>query len=77
VGTVHLCVMELERDRKGIPEQFLSISSPDDEGVIEDAAVHAHSTVDFGIDDGGGSDDHAAFGQIPVLAAFCNLCGVA
>ena len=73
MGTVHLGVMELEGDGEGISEKFLAVFAPDDKGIIENAAVHAHSTVDFGIDDGGSADDHGVFGQIVVLAGFGDL----
>ena len=63
VSTIHLRVMELERDGQVIPKSFLSISPPDDERIIENAAVHTNSSVDFRIYDGGSADDHTFFGQ--------------
>jgi len=44
---IHLRVVELERDRKVISESFLSIFSPDNKRIVENAAVHTNSTVDF------------------------------
>lgn len=63
VSTIHLRVMELERAGQVIPKSFLSISPPDDERIIENAAVHTNSSVDFRIYDGGSADDHTFFGR--------------
>ena len=73
---VHLGVVELERDGKIVPEQLLPVPAPDQKGIVENTAVHSYGTVDFGVDDGRGADDHAGFGQIPVLTAFCHLGSV-
>ena len=62
VCAVHLRVMELEREGQVIPKPFLFVSPPDDERIIENAAVHADSSVDFRIYDGGSADDHTVFG---------------
>lgn len=66
---VHLRVVEL----KGYPERGfenpLAVSAPDNERIIENAAVHADGTVDFGIHNGGCPDNHA-FRQIVVFAVF-------
>ena len=76
VGTVHLSVVELEGEGQGVPEQLLFIPAPDQEGIVENAAVHAYSTVNLGVDDGRGADDHTGFGQIPILAGGGNLGGM-
>ena len=76
VGTVHLGVVELEGDGKIVSEQLLLIPAPDQKRIVENPAVHTHGAVDLGIHDGGGADDHAALGQIPVLAAVRNLPGI-
>lgn len=41
------------------------IFAPDDKRVVENTAVHTDGTVNFGIHDGGGADDHAV-GQVVV-----------
>lgn len=47
------------------------IFSPDDKRVVENTAVHADGTVNLGIHDGVGADDHAV-GQVVVFTAFRN-----
>lgn len=76
VGTIHLGVMKLEGNGQIIPEQLPSISAPEQEGIVKNSAVHAHDAVQFGIRDGGSADDNAAFRQILILTAFCNLGGL-
>lgn len=58
VSAVHLRVMELERERQVIPKPFLFVSAPNNKGIVENAAVHTNSSVDFRIYDGGSADDH-------------------
>ena len=45
------------------------IFAPDDEWIVENAAVHADSTINFGIHNGGCADDHAV-GQVVIFTAF-------
>ena len=47
------------------------IFAPNDKRVVENTAVHADGTVNLGIHDGGGADDHAV-GQVVVFTAFRN-----
>lgn len=72
VGTVHLGVMELERQLQRRFENAPVVPAPDEEGGVENAAVHADGTVKLGIHDGGGTDDHTV-GEIMVLAALRRL----
>ena len=65
--------MELKGEGQIIPKPFLSVSPPDNEGIIENAAVHTDCSVDFRIYDGGSTNDHAVFGQISVLTACGDL----
>ena len=74
MGAVHLGMMELEGDRQGRPEKAPFILAPDDERVIEDAAVHTHCSINVISGQGGGADDHI-FLQVVVLAALPNLGG--
>ena len=62
MGAVHLAVVELEGNGQGIPEQLSAITAPEQEGVVENTAVHANNTVELGVDYGGSADDHAVFG---------------
>lgn len=66
---VHLSMVELERQLQPCPEKPLMIFAPDDEWIVENAAVHAGGAVDLGIHDGGGADDHAV-GQIVIFTDF-------
>ena len=70
--TVHLGVVELKRQLQRRPEKPPVIFAPDDERVVENAAVHADSPVDFGIHNGGCTDHHAVC-QIVIFAAFRHL----
>lgn len=54
--------MELEREGQVIPKPFLFVSAPNNKGIVENAAVHTNSSVDFRIYDGGSADDHTVFG---------------
>ena len=66
---VHLSMVELERQLQRRSEKPLTIFAPDDKRIVENAAVHAHGAVYFGIHNGGCAYDHA-FGQIVIFAAF-------
>ena len=76
MGAVHLGVMELEGNRQFVAEPLLPVSAPEQEGVVIDTAVHAYHAVNFRIHNGGGTDDHAVFRQIPVGAGFRHLSGI-
>ena len=52
VCAVHLGVVKLERQLQRRPEKPLMIFAPDDEWIVENAAVHADSPVDFSIHNG-------------------------
>ena len=69
---VHLGVVKLEREFQRRPEKTFLIFAPDEEWIVENAAVHADGTVKLGIHDGGGTDDHTV-GEIMVLAALRRL----
>ena len=73
--SVHLSVVELEGYGQIVSEKFLSVPAPDDEGIIEYAAVHAHSAVDFGVNYCGCADDHGVFRQVTVETSVRNFCG--
>ena len=64
--------MELERQLQRRFENAPVVPAPDEEGGVENAAVHADGTVKLGIHDGGGTDDHTV-GEIMVLAALRRL----
>ena len=69
---VHLGVVKLERELQRRPEKSFLIFVPDEEWIVENAAVHADGPVDFGIHDGGGADDHAVR-QVVIFTALCRL----
>ena len=58
VRAVHLRVMELERELQRRFEESLAVFAPNEKGIVENAAVHAHGSVKLRIHDGGGADDH-------------------
>ena len=62
VCAVHLRVMELEGEGQVIPKPFLFVSAPNNKWIIENAAVHTNSSVNFRIYDSGSADDHTIFG---------------
>lgn len=72
MGAVHLRMVELERDGEHRPEQPPPVLAPDQERIVEYAAVHAHGTVDLVLRKGRGADDHAVR-QVVVLARFGDL----
>ena len=76
MGAVHLGVVKLEENGQMIPEAFLPVFAPDQKGIVENAAVHTDGTINLGIHNGGGTDDHTGFRQIPVLTGFCYLDGL-
>lgn len=47
MGAVHLGVVELERDRKRSFQPTAPVFAPDQERIVEYAAVHTHGTVYF------------------------------
>ncbi len=62
VSAIHLRMMELERKGKVISKPFLFVSAPNDKRIIENAAIHTDSSVNFRIYDSGSADDHTVFG---------------
>ena len=68
MGTIHLRMVKLERYGQLVPKPLFSVFAPDDERIIEHAAIHADSPVDFGIDNGRGADNHAISRQVVVPA---------
>ena len=52
VRAIHLGVVKLERQLQRRPKKTLMILTPDEKRVIENAAVHADSPVDFSIHNG-------------------------
>ena len=58
---VHLDMMELEGDRQSGLEQPLAILSPCQEGIIEDATVLVHDTVEFRLYHSRSANQHIAF----------------
>ena len=69
---VHLGVVKLERQLQHCPKKSFMIFTPNEKRAVENTAVHADSSIDFRIYDGGGADDHA-FDQVIVRTAFRNL----
>ena len=72
MSSIHLRVVELERNRQFIAEKFSPETAPNHKRVVENAGIHADSAIDFGVDDGRRADDHAVLGQVPVLTTFCD-----
>ena len=60
VGSVHLSVVELKWECKVVAKESLFVSAPDDERIIENAAVHTYCAIKFCVDDCWSTDDHAA-----------------
>ena len=69
---VHLRVVELEGDGQHRFQELPAVASPDEKGIVEDAAVHAHRAVNIRVHDGARADDHA-LGQVVVGAGFGHL----
>lgn len=59
MGTVHLRMVELERNRQIIPKPPLFIASPNHKRIVENPAVHTHRTVNFRINYRRSADNHA------------------
>lgn len=65
MGTVHLSVVELKRHAKHRPEQPSAVLAPNQEGVVEYAAVHTHCAVYVVLRECRSANDHAV-GQVVV-----------
>ena len=76
MSAIHLRVMKLKGDGQSIPEELFSVFSPYDERIVKNTAVHAHGAIQLRIDNGGGSDDHAARGEVSVLCGFGGPGGI-
>ena len=74
--TIHLSMMELERNRKVIPEESFPISAPEQKGIVINTTVHADNAVQLSIYYGGGTNHHAVFRQISVLYRFSCYAGI-
>jgi len=66
VGAVHLGVVELERNGQSRFQEAFAVAAPDDEGVVEDAAVHADGAVNIILRQGRCADYHTV-GDVVVL----------
>ena len=70
--TIHLGMVKLKgHDQRPFP-QTPSVFAPNQKGIIEYAAVHAHGSVYLVPGEGGSAYDHAV-GQVVVFAGFCDL----
>ena len=56
---VHLGMMKLERHCELTAKKASAVPTPNQERIVENAAVHAHGPVELRIHDGRGADDHA------------------
>ena len=72
VGTVHLRVVELKRHAKRRPKQPLAVLAPNQEGVVEHTAVHAHCTVNVVLCECRSANHHTV-GQVVVRTRICHL----
>ena len=50
-----------------------AVSAPDDKGIVENSAVHSHSSIKLRINNSGCADYHFVM-YIVIFAAFGNLC---
>ncbi len=76
MGAVHLGVVELERDRKRSFQPTAPVFAPDQERIVEYAAVHTHGAVYFILRQRRGADDHA-ISQVMVRTCLGHLPGQA
>ena len=76
MGTIHLGMMELKGDGQLVAEPFLSVTSPDEERIVEDATVHANGSVYLRINNGRRAYHDTIIGENFVLACCSNLCGM-
>lgn len=74
MSSVHLCMMELERNSQVFPEKTLFESSPYQERIIENTAIHAYCSIYLVVYECRGADHHA-LRQIMVSAGFSHLLG--
>ena len=72
LSPIHLSVVELEGDLESRPEEAAFVASPNEERIVEDAAIHADCAVDVVLRQSRRADDHRV-GQVMVLAALCHL----
>ena len=72
MGAVHLRVVELERDGERRFKEPPPVAAPDQERIVEHAAVHAHGPVDRVLRQRRGADHHAVC-QVVVLARLGDL----
>ena len=75
VGAIHLGVMELEGYGEHCLPPLALVLAPYEEGVIEDAAIHAHGTVNLVLCQGLSADGHTARRQVVVGATLGYLTG--
>ena len=74
VRAVHLRVVKLEGDGQCGAQEAAPVFAPDEEGVVEQAAVHAHGAVDVVARQRGGAYHHAV-GQVVADARAGYLAG--
>ena len=69
---VHLGVVELEGDGESCLEEAALVLPPNEEGIVEDATIHADCTIDVILRQSRSADDHVVR-QVVIGAGFSNL----
>ena len=72
VGTIHLGVVELEGNLEGRLEEAASVLAPNEERIVEDAAIHTDCAVDVVPSQSRCADNHAV-GQVVIATTLSNL----
>ena len=73
MSTVHLGVVELERYGQGGLEPRSLVLTPNHKRIVEYAAIHTHSTVNFILRQSRGADHHTLGREVMVGAALRHL----
>ena len=69
---IHLRVMELEGNSEYCLEEASFVLSPNEEGIVEDATIHADCAINFVLRQSRSADDHTV-DQVVIGTTLCHL----
>ncbi len=73
VCSIHLCMVELERNGQGSSEPRTFVFAPNHKRIIENATIHTHCPINFLLCQCPGIDNHTLCREVVVNTIFRHL----